>query len=64
LWYKAPTLLSAGDHDEVEPEFHLIVVPSSPEDARNYRPQHVELVEFTNEIIIVASFWLFILLYQ
>ena len=32
--------------------------------ARNYRPKHVELIEMFNKIIIVASSWLFILLYQ
>ena len=37
---------------------------SAPEDGRNYRPKHVELIEIINEIIIVASSWLFILLYQ
>jgi len=48
LWYKAPTLLPAGDQD-----------------GRNYRPKHVELIEFiNNKIIIVAPSWLFILLYQ
>jgi len=30
----------------------------------NYRPKHVELIENINKIIIVASSWLFILLYQ
>jgi len=37
---------------------------SSPEDGRNYGPKHVELIEIINKIIIVASIWLFILLYQ
>ena len=36
----------------------------APEDGRNYRPKHVELIEIINKIIIVASSWLFILLYQ
>jgi len=31
---------------------------------RNYRPKHVELIEIVNKVIIVASSWLFILLYQ
>jgi len=47
-------MLPAGDQDEVEP----------PEDGRNYRPKHVELIEVINKIIIVVSSWLFILLYQ
>ena len=37
---------------------------SAPEDGRNYRPKHVELIEIINKIIIVASSWLFMLLYQ
>jgi len=38
---------------------------SAPEDGRNYRPKHVELIEIiNNKIIIVASSWPFILLYQ
>ena len=37
---------------------------SAPEDGRNYRPKRVELNEIFNKIIIVASSWLFILLYQ
>jgi len=38
--------------------------PIAPEDGRNYRPKHVELIETVNKIIIVASSRLFILLYQ
>jgi len=37
---------------------------SAPEDGRNYRPKHVEVIEIINKIIIVAFSWLFILLYQ
>jgi len=37
---------------------------SAPEDGRNYRLKHVELIEIINKIIIVVSSWLFILLYQ
>ena len=36
---------------------------TAPEDGRNYRPKHVELIETINKIIIVASSWLLILLY-
>jgi len=35
-----------------------------PEDGRNYRQKHVELIEIINKIIVVASSWLFILLYR
>jgi len=36
----------------------------APEDGRNYYPKHAELIEIINKIIIVATIWLFILLYQ
>jgi len=36
---------------------------SAPEDGINYRPKRVELIEIMNTIIIVASSWLFVLLY-
>ena len=70
----------AGDQDEVElcstsswspagsivgALYHRLLTQSSAtEDGRNYRPKHVELIEIINKIIIVASSWLFILLYQ
>ena len=46
--------------------YHKLQTQSSaPEDGRNYRPKHVELIEIiNNKIITVASSWLFILLYQ
>jgi hypothetical protein len=45
--------------------YHTLYPQSSaPEDGGNYRPKHVELIEIINKIIIVASCWLFILLYQ
>ena len=44
--------------------YHTLQTQSSaPEDGQNYRPKHVELIEFVNKIIIVASSPLFILLY-
>jgi len=42
----------------------LVTRMSAPEDGRNHRPKHVELIEIINEIITVASSRLFILLYQ
>ena len=46
--------------------YHKLKTQSSaPEDGRNYRPKHVELIEIiNNKIIILASSWLFILLYH
>ena len=44
--------------------YHKLQTQSSaPEDGRNYRPKHVELIEVINKIIIVASSWQFILFY-
>jgi len=37
----------------------LYTQSSAPEDGRNYRPKHVELIEIVTEIIIVASSWMF-----
>jgi len=63
LWYNAPTILPAGSI--VGALYHKLQTQSSvPEDGRNYRPKHVELIYIINKIIIVASSWLFILLYQ
>jgi len=42
----------------------MLPAGSAAEDGRNYRPKHVELIEIINKIIIFASSWLFILLYQ
>ena len=45
--------------------YHKLQTQSSaPEDGRNYRPKHVELIEIVNKIITVAAIWLFILLYH
>ena len=41
LWYNAPTLLSAGS---LEAE-----ASSAPEDGRNHRPKHVELIGIINK---------------
>jgi len=44
--------------------YHKLYTQSrTPDDGRNYRPKHVELIETVNKIIIVASSWLFILYY-
>jgi len=59
LWYKTP----AGSIVGVL--YHKLQTQSSaPEDGRNYRPKHVELIEIINKIFIVASIWLFMLLSQ
>ena len=33
---------------------------SAPEDGRNYRPKHVELIEIVNKLSLLPSSWLFI----
>jgi len=49
----------------VDALYHKLYTQSSaPEDGRNYRPKHVELIEIINKIIIVTSSWLFMLFYQ
>jgi len=68
----------AGDQDDVElvtVQLHLghqsVLYTTScnhsqyiaPEDGRNNRPKHVDLIEIINKIIIASS-WLFILLYR
>jgi len=62
-----PTMLPAGDQPAASSVHYTIsckhsLVPSAPEDGRNYHPKHVELIEIINKIVIVASCWLFILL--
>ena len=66
-------ILPAGDKDEVQrhPDHQQAASSmlyttsckqsSAPEDGRNYRPKHVELIEIIYKIFIVASSWLFIL---
>jgi len=41
--------LPAGDNVGVEP----VPQSSAPEDRRNYRPKHVELIEFTNKLLLL-----------
>jgi len=41
----------------------MLPAGSAPEDGRNYRPKHDELIEIINKIIIVVSSWLFVLYY-
>jgi len=44
---------------------HHKLYTQSPEIGRNYRPKYIELIEIiNNKISIVASSWLFILMYQ
>jgi len=44
--------------------YKLQTQSSVPEDGRNYRPKHVELIEIISKIATVASSWRFILLNQ
>jgi len=56
-WSPADNIIGALYHK-------LYTQSSAPEDGRNYRPKHVELIEIINKIIIVTSSWLFILLHS
>jgi len=31
----------------------LVTLPSAPEDGRNYRPKHVELIEIINKLLLL-----------
>jgi hypothetical protein len=42
LWYNAPKKLPAGSF-----------FGASPEDGRNYRPKHVELIEIINKSLLL-----------
>ena len=69
LCFSAPTMLPAGNLDEVELNFHLIqftgrqhrrcIMPQAvntacaPEDGRNYRPKHVELIGIINKPLLL-----------
>ena len=50
LWYNAPTMLPAGGR-----QHHGCIIPqavntaSAPEDGRNHRPEHVELIGINNK---------------
>ena len=70
-------MLPAGDQEEVRGSTSswspagsiigalyrkLLTQSSAPEDERNYRPKHVELIEIVNKIITDASSRLSILL--
>jgi len=55
-------MLSAG-HQQAASSLLYTTQSSAPEDGRKYRLKHVELIEIINKITIVASTWLFILLY-
>jgi len=49
LWYNAPTTLPAGNIAGAL--YHKLWTQSSaPEDGRNYRPKHVELIVIINKI--------------
>ena len=68
LWYNAPTMLPAGSLEAEELRFqatgrHYIgaLLPttscdtrsSAPDDGRNYRPEHVELIGIINKPLLL-----------
>ena len=57
-------MFDRGADDAVRWQHRRCIIPqsSAPEDGRNYRPKHVELIEIINKSLFVASSWLFILL--
>ena len=68
LWYNAPTMLPAGSLDATHPGYRPATswmhyttrcntLSSAPEDGRNNRPKHVEVIGIINKIgnIIIIS---------
>jgi hypothetical protein len=47
LWYNVPKKLPAGDKVISRQQ------SSAPEDGRNYRPKHVELIEIANKLLLL-----------
>ena len=76
LWYNAPTILAAGSL-EVEELFlrfqatgrqhrgclvpQAVTQSSAPEDGRNHRPKHVQLIGIINKPSFLHLVWLSIL---
>jgi len=55
FWYKAPTTLQVGNSQRRRcflPEA-VKTQSSAPEDGRNYRPKHVELIEVINKLSLL-----------
>ena len=64
LWYKAPTMLPAGSLEAPLPGYRPATSwmlyttscntqSSAPEDGRNYRPKHVELIGIINKSLLL-----------
>jgi len=55
LWYNAPTMLPAGR--PAKSWFHYTTNCNTqsnvPEDGRNYRPKHVELIGIINKLLLL-----------
>ena len=60
LWYKAPTMLPAGNI--VAALYHTR--SSAPEDGRNYRPKRVELIVIINKPLLLHLVGYLYYLYQ
>jgi hypothetical protein len=60
LWYNAPTMLPAGTLPGYRPAKSWVhyttscnTKSSAPEDGRNYRPKHVELIGINNKPLLL-----------
>ena len=48
----------------LSPAGNFFAQSNAPEDVRNYRPKHVELIDISNKLLLLHLVgWLFILLY-
>ena len=67
LWYNAPTMLPAGSLEADLPDYRSVTSwvlnttscntqSSAPEDRRNYRPKHVELIGIINKPLLLHLF--------
>ena len=77
LWYNAPTMLPAGGLGSLEAEFPRFqatgwqhrgcIIPQAvtqsitPEDGRDYRPKHVELIGIINKPLLLHLFGVYIM---
>ena len=56
LWYKASTMLPAGSRLATSWVLYTTsgnTQSSAPEDGRNYRPKHVELIGIINKLLLL-----------
>ena len=65
LWYKAPRMLPAGSYRPATSPVHYTTScntqSSAPEDGRDRRPKHVELIGIINKPLLLHLFGVYII---